>query len=226
MSRSDIWVDFGLSGLAKWLSSPAASGLEQREVVGEAVEWGEGAYASTLLSDAERLLASSLTTEAVNVLWSAAVRRAYAEGAPWLDGRAWLREIVGLVTERYDVAELSALRGDGGPDVGPALRAAVLAEIEAMAAPLAAATESDRAGAVRGVVPVLRRVVTEVDPDLGFRFFLRALKAYGVPITESRYLRYHELGERLGYHELVVDDGSLQVEGEGEGEASPASREA
>ncbi|MGW5778308.1 hypothetical protein [Streptomyces sp. NPDC003863] len=215
MSRADIWVDFGLSGLAKWLSSPAASGLEQREVVGEAVEWGEGAYAATLLSDAERLLASSLTTQDVNVLWSAAVRRAYSVEDPWLDGRAWLREIVESVTTRYDAGELSALRGDGVPDPAPELKADVLSEIEAIAAPLAAATEGDRYGAVRGVVPALRRVVADVDPDLGFRFFLRALKAYGVPITESRYIRYHELGEHLGYHELVVDDGSLQVEGEG-----------
>ncbi|MFF0476581.1 hypothetical protein [Streptomyces sp. NPDC004284] len=162
-----------------------------------------------------------MAIEVINILWSAAVRRPYLEETPGLDRRAWLREIVGVVTERYDVAELSALHGDGGPDAGPALRTDVLAEIEVMAAPLAAATESDRYGLVRGVVPALRRLVDEVDPDLGFRFFLRALKAYRVPITESRYLRYHELGERLGYHELVVDDGSLWVRDEGE--APPAS---
>ncbi|MFF7811587.1 hypothetical protein ACFZCF_06675 [Streptomyces sp. NPDC007945] len=220
MSRSDIWVDFGLTGLAKWLSVQSVGGLGPRDVVGEAIRWGEGAYAPTLLSDAELLLESSLATEVVNVLWSAAVRRAYVEEDPWLDGRAWLREIVRLVTERYGAGELSDLRG-GGPGAGLAMRDAVLAEIEVMAAPLAAATESDRYGAVRGVVPALRRVVTEVDPDLGFRLFLRALKAYGVPITESRYVRYHELGEHLGYHELVVDDGSLWVLGEGESPPPP-----
>ncbi|MFB7577704.1 hypothetical protein [Streptomyces hydrogenans] len=224
MSRSDIWVDFGLTGLAKWLSVQSTGGLEPGDVVGEAIAWGEGAYASTLLSDAERLLESSLATEVVNVLWSAAVRRAYVEDDPWLDGRVWLRDIVGLVMERYEAAELSDLRSIAGPGAGPAMRDAVLAEIEIMAAPLAAATESDRYGAVRGVVPALRRVVMEVDPDLGFRLFLRALKAYGVPITESRYIRYHEIGEHLGYHELVVDDGSLWVLGEGE--SPPSSHEA
>ncbi|MFH9737340.1 hypothetical protein ACH4MA_06565 [Streptomyces roseolus] len=217
-------MDFGLSGLAKWLSTPPASGLEPREVVAQAIGWGEGAYASTLFSDATRLLDSSLPTDVINVLWSAAVRRAYEEEAPWLDGRAWLREIVGLVVDRYERAELGEPHGGEGAKIDSGSRDAVLAEIEAMAAPLTAATENDRQGAVRGVVPALRRVVTEVDPDLGFRLFLRALKAYGVPITESRYVRYHELGERFGYHELVVDDGSLWVLGGGE--STPSSREA
>lgn len=60
------------------------------------------------------------------------------------------------------------------------------------------------------VVPALERVVTEVDPDLGFRLFLRVLKAYLVPISEPQHLRYRELGERFGYNESVVDDGTLQ----------------
>ncbi|MEU2655478.1 hypothetical protein ABZ615_09145 [Streptomyces sp. NPDC007325] len=220
MSRSDIWVDFGLSGLAKWLSTPPGSGLESSDVVGEAIAWGEGAYAATLLSDAERLLESPLPTEVVNVLWSSAVRREYTEEDPWLDGRAWLREIVSLVMERYEAAEVSDLRSRRGASAGPGMKGAVLTEIEVMAAPMEAATETDHYGGVRGVVPALRRVVTEVDPDLGFRFFLRVLKVYGIPITESRYLRYHELGEELGYHELVVDDGSLWVRGRGEPQVS------
>ncbi|MFK0230285.1 hypothetical protein ACIQUL_31445 [Streptomyces sp. NPDC090303] len=213
--RTHISVDFGVTGLAKWLSSPAASRVEQHELLRDIVEWEDGAYAATLLSDIERLLASSLTTEVVNVLWCAAVRRKYEEGEPSFDVRAWLRdEVMGLVEERYG-AELEALRREAGPEVGPELRAAVLAEIEIKAVPLTAATENDWPGGVPGVVPALRRVVDEVDPDLGFRLFLRAMKAYSIPLTEAEYVCYHELGERLGYHELVVDDGSLNVWEEG-----------
>lgn len=60
------------------------------------------------------------------------------------------------------------------------------------------------------VVAALQQLVVEVDPDLGFRFFLRVLNAHLVPVTESQYERYHQLGERFGHHELVVDDGTLQ----------------
>ncbi|WP_236653715.1 hypothetical protein [Streptacidiphilus melanogenes] len=56
------------------------------------------------------------------------------------------------------------------------------------------------------LVPVLRRVVTEVDHDLGFRFLLRVLKAYFMPISEARCERLLTIGEQFGYHELLVDE--------------------
>lgn len=55
----------------------------------------------------------------------------------------------------------------------------------------------------------LEQVVSEVDPDLGFRLFLPVLLALGMPLTEERYARYKALGERFGYGEFHVS----QVEG-------------
>ncbi|MFE7774576.1 hypothetical protein ACFU5O_11845 [Streptomyces sp. NPDC057445] len=37
-----------------------------------------------------------------------------------------------------------------------------------------------------------------------------AVGRYLVPISESQHRRYGELGERFGYNESVVDDGTLQ----------------
>lgn len=63
--------------------------------------------------------------------------------------------------------------------------------------------------AVPYVVPTLERVVTEVDPELGFRLFLRAMKAFFVPISDATYDRYVALGKLLGLDEAVVDDGDF-----------------
>ncbi|MDQ1022219.1 hypothetical protein [Streptomyces afghaniensis] len=56
-----------------------------------------------------------------------------------------------------------------------------------------------------GVVPALQRVV-DVDPDLGFRLLLRALKGYFVPISQARYERCLAFGDELGLGADVVDD--------------------
>ncbi|MCX4825395.1 hypothetical protein OG883_37200 [Streptomyces sp. NBC_01142] len=87
---------------------------------------------------------------------------------------------------------------------------AVLTEVRTLAPELERATAGHPYQRVPEVVPALERVVTEVDPGLGFRLFLRVLKAYLVYISESQHLRYLELGERFGYNESVVDDGTLQ----------------
>lgn len=49
------------------------------------------------------------------------------------------------------------------------------------------------------VAAALRRVVALVDPDLGFRLFLRALAAPAVPLTREQFAGYAALGERIRY---------------------------
>ncbi|MFG2919708.1 hypothetical protein ACGF0D_43430, partial [Kitasatospora sp. NPDC048298] len=61
------------------------------------------------------------------------------------------------------------------------------------------------------VLPALEAAVTELGPDLGFRLFLRAMKVYFIPIGPARLSRFEEIGRRLGYHEWVVEDGSLNI---------------
>ncbi|MFJ1602294.1 hypothetical protein ACIOHS_02790 [Streptomyces sp. NPDC088253] len=60
-----------------------------------------------------------------------------------------------------------------------------------------------------GLVPALERVVTEACADLGYRLFLRAVKAYFVPVPADgkTYGRFVALGERFGYPYWVVREG-------------------
>ncbi|ATW48374.1 hypothetical protein [Streptomyces peucetius] len=208
MDRKDIWIDFGFSGLTKWYGSTFE--FTPLEIVVAAADWGEGAYAPTLREDAVRLLGSPLPTRVIDILWCAAVRSKFVPDARWMDGRDWLRQIVDVCEERIrrDESRFDAL--PPGPVCDPELRDAVLAEVRTIATELEHTTADHPYYGVPEVVPSLERVVTEADPDLGFRLFLRVLKAYLVPISESQHLRYRELGERFGYNEFVVDDGTLQ----------------
>lgn len=61
-------------------------------------------------------------------------------------------------------------------------------------------------GSVPGLVSALERVTFEACADVGFRLFLRAMKAYFVPIDEDRCDAFTALGERFGYPEFLVDD--------------------
>ncbi|MEU0372367.1 hypothetical protein ABZ070_19275 [Streptomyces sp. NPDC006283] len=209
MDRKDIWIDFGLSGLTKWYGSIFE--FTPLEIAVDAADWGEGAYAPTLREDAVRLLESPLPTRVIDILWCAAVRSKFDPDERWMDGRDWLRQIVDVCEERIrrDEPRFDAL--PPAPVCDPELRDAVLAEVRTIASELERTTADDPYYAVPEVVPSLERVVIEVDPDLGFRLFLRVLKAYLVPISESQHLRYRVLGERFGYNEFVVDDGTLQV---------------
>ncbi|MGW1543784.1 hypothetical protein ACWCPM_26690 [Streptomyces sp. NPDC002309] len=204
--RREIWIDFGLSGLTKWFAAPWAGEVTPGELVTEAANWGDGVYAPTLLRDALRLLESPVPTPLIDRLWCAATGLPYAPDTVPVNGRAWLDEIVRVCAARVRLDEPAFTPAPPEPPADGPLREAVLREIRE-AAP--AVVDAVRGGGVE-VVGALEQVVVQVDPDLGFRLLLRVLKAHLVPITESRYLRYHELGELFGYHELVVDDGTLQ----------------
>jgi hypothetical protein len=52
----------------------------------------------------------------------------------------------------------------------------------------------------------LGQVVHQVDPDLGFRLFLRLLLVLSVPVTSGQYERYRSIGKRFGYGEYHVDE--------------------
>ncbi|MFJ3101758.1 hypothetical protein [Streptomyces sp. NPDC086835] len=209
MERKDIWIDFGFSGLTKWYGSTFE--FTPLEIVVDAADWGEGAYAPTLREDALRLLESPLPTRVIDILWCAAVRSKFVPDERWMDGRDWLRQIVDVCEERIRRDEPRSLAHPQAPAWDPELKDAVLAEVRALAPELDRATADHPYYEVPEVVPSLERVVTEVDPDLGFRLFLRVLKAYLIPISDSQHLRYRELGERFGYNEFVVDDGTLQL---------------
>lgn len=87
---------------------------------------------------------------------------------------------------------------------------AVRAEVRSVGPALEQATAHHSYNPLAGVVPALEQAV-DIDPDLAFRLFLRAVKAYSVPISEARYERYLALGDQLDLGEDVVDDGDFNV---------------
>ncbi|MFE4825731.1 hypothetical protein [Streptomyces sp. NPDC056672] len=209
LQRHEIWVDFGLSGLTRWFHRLGSTGTAMEIVVG-AADWGEGSFAPALLEDALRLLESPLSTRTLDILWCAATEREYTPDR-WIDGRQWLRQIAEACVERIRKDDPSFVPEPLGPAPYEGRKDTVLAEIRAVGPALDQATAEHPYQSVPDVVAALEQAVTQADPDLGFRLFLRAMKAYRVPISESRYDLYHAIGESFGYSEFVVDDGDLVV---------------
>ncbi|MFB7666711.1 hypothetical protein ACFC1R_22635 [Kitasatospora sp. NPDC056138] len=203
--------DFGLSGLTKYFRHPVArntaAGLD---LAGTLTERYGPVYVQDILTDIQRL--APLPDEVLNTLWLAATEAYVDPVSEGYDIRTWLGRIADICVTRIRQNDPSLISAAPAPEPDPDLREAVLAEIRETAPALTEkAVTSIYAAPLPDVTPALERAVTEVDPDLGFRLYLRALKAYFVPISEARYDRFISLGERFGYHELVVDDGNLNI---------------
>ncbi|MEW2161818.1 hypothetical protein AB0912_02295 [Streptomyces sp. NPDC007084] len=135
--------------------------------------------------------------------------------------RAGLDDSAPLARRGLDDSAALARRGLGG-STDPARQAldesgssapvdlvdAVLRELREVAPVLTSGTVNSRCPVPETegteVMDALEHVVTHVDPDLGFRLFLRVLAALSVPLTRERYERYQAIGERLGYGEYHV----------------------
>lgn len=191
--------DFGLSGLAGTLCSRAALRLDEPVVLALADAAAEDD--DQLGEDVGLLLASPLPAAMIHAVWLAAVRRLFDPVEEGTDLRAWLRRVSDVCPPR--TRELDPVQVKVLDEVRPVvteeeLRGIVLAEIDQAAAGL------ERAVAVPAIVPALRQVVNQVDADLGFRMFLRAAKAYSVPIGKDQYDRLLTMGERLAYPAAAV----------------------
>ncbi|MDH6129245.1 hypothetical protein [Kitasatospora sp. GP82] len=211
-----FYEDFGLSGFTKYVHSPFVAQDEAAclDLADRLTERYGKVYAQDVLADLQRLQAAPLPDEVLSTLWLAATRAHFDPVGAGLGIRTWLSRIADVCVSRIrqdDPSFLPAAPTLGtGTDAG--LQGSVLAEIRGVAPALTeAATTSIYTAPLPDVVLALERAVTEVDADLGFRLFLRAMKAYFVPISEARYQRFLDLGERFGYHELVVDDPNLNI---------------
>ncbi|WP_406082198.1 hypothetical protein OG468_32780 [Streptomyces zaomyceticus] len=199
----DYAADFGLSGLAGTLCARATLRLDEPVVLCIAESEAEDDD-YRLGADVRLLLDSALPEEALHTVWLAAVRRCFDPAEEGTDTRAWLDRIAELCPPRAperDPYEEKSLEASRPVVPEEELRTAVAAEIEAASAGL------ELRVAVPGAVPALHRVVREVDADLGFRLFLRALKAYSVPVEADTFDRLLAIGDLLAYPWAAVQEG-------------------
>ncbi|WP_327179531.1 hypothetical protein OG599_32445 [Streptomyces sp. NBC_01335] len=179
-------------------------------VAGRSVTELRGASSLQLGRDVRRLRESDIPEEAIRTAWIASTDHAFDPFKEGVGVRTWLD----MVEAAWLAEERRNSPGFVGPSADPvtddASRAAVLHAVGTVGVDLALA---DMAGRmydvlpVGDVVPALERVVTEVCADLGYRLFLRALKAYAVPVAPGARPALVALGERFGYPQgLVVQD--------------------
>ncbi|MFE9574493.1 hypothetical protein ACFYMW_39285 [Streptomyces sp. NPDC006692] len=136
-------------------------------------------------------------------LWLAAAGLNYNINRLRIDARDWLRQIVNVCCVRERPA----------PTLEPAarweLRDVVLAEIGQAGPALIAADQVNPWGPVPGIVDALERLESDIDPDLGFRLLLRAMKALWILVDQAQLARYEAIGERFSFNEAVVYDGEF-----------------
>ncbi|WP_229864660.1 hypothetical protein [Streptomyces djakartensis] len=134
-------------------------------------------------------------------MWLAAVGRIFDPADHGMDTRTWLRKLSDMATDRLRQNKRSYVPPPVKPVQNADLCGEVVAEIRQQSAELTAACE------LPDLVPALEQVVTLADADVGFRLYLRALKACSVRVPKEAYDRFLGLGERLGYPVAVVRDG-------------------
>ncbi|MFI2505336.1 hypothetical protein [Streptomyces sp. NPDC018972] len=196
--------DFGLTALAEHLCSPDRPTVDlptALAVAAGSADGSDGEEAVELGEDARRLLDGPLPDEVLHTVWLTAVGRVFDPADHGLDIRAWLRSLSDLSVNRLRQNRRSYVPPPVRPVRDADLCREVVAEIRGMAADLAGACASP------DLVSGLEQVVALADADVGFRLFLRALKACSVRVPKERYDRFLGLGERLGYPVAVVRDG-------------------
>ncbi|MEU6093246.1 hypothetical protein [Streptomyces sp. NPDC047079] len=153
--------------------------------------------------DARRLLASSLSHEVIRTVWLGASKAYFDPAEHGMTGRDWMRRIEETWLKSVRRADPEFVPSPPRPVTDAALRRGVLEQISSVADAL---NQAALEGSVPGVVPALEQVVGKACADLGYRLFLRTVKAYSVEISEERCEAFNALGERFGYPEFLVDD--------------------
>ncbi|MFF2727049.1 hypothetical protein ACFVS9_03980 [Streptomyces sp. NPDC058008] len=170
----------------------------------------DGSAALQLGRDVRRLLDSALPEGTVRTAWVGSTDHVFDPCKEDVAPRAWLERI----GSAWLSAEVRRAPGFVPPAADPvtddALRDAVLRVMGRAAHDLTLADEvGQRFNSLprTGLVPALEQVVVQVCADLGFRLFLRAMKAYSVPVDTSTLEAFVALGRRLGYPDLLVEEG-------------------
>ncbi|MFD8733686.1 hypothetical protein ACFV06_02085 [Streptomyces sp. NPDC059618] len=185
--------------LAEWLDFAAL-----------AVDEFDRSKAVQLGQDVQRLLRSPLPDETIHTVWLAATHGILDPAEHGMTARTWLRRIEEAWLARVRQDDPAFVPLPPRPVVDEELRQAVLQVIRRVAEPLRLASEQPPYGVpATGLVPALERVVTEACADLGYRLFLRAVKAYFVPVPAdgATHEGFVALGERFGYPYWLVREG-------------------
>ncbi|MHC5906904.1 hypothetical protein ACVNF4_23810 [Streptomyces sp. S6] len=202
--RGTAW-DFGLSGLAgnahhDW--SPDGARKEVHRVAdGDEPGQAPGTAAALLLEDTLRLLRSPLSDDTLTTLWVAV-----SDASLRVDGRAWLRLVAEVCKERLRrvapayVPMVPVARTECTDRVVREIRETALGVGDKAVSP-----HWQPLPAVK-VMAALEQVTVQVDPDLGFRLFLRVLRPVSARVTAEQYERYQAIGEQFGYGNYHVDE--------------------
>lgn len=200
--------EFGRALLAANAHQDQRPDTVRREIrrVAEADEpWqSPGTAAALLLEDTLRLLRSPLSDDTITTLWAAV-----SDAAPRIDGREWLRTVAGVCEERLGTVAPTYTPVIPPARTGPAdteLTDTVLAEVREALLSTGDKAISPHWQPIPAVdaMAALEQVVGRVDPDLGFRLFLRVLWVLSARVTQEQYERYEAIGERFGYGEYHV----------------------
>jgi hypothetical protein len=209
-TRRDATGDFGFSELTSRFAQPWQDATARDRVrtaaAGDDSAQTPGSAAALLLEDTLRLLDSPLPTDTITTLWLAASDRGFNIDQLGIDAREWLELIAEVCRER--LREVAPAYTPLVPPVQADFTDEALRELREAAPLLADRTVSAHWLAIPGptALSVVEEVVTQVDPDLGYRLFLRLLHVVSPPLTEESYTRYQALGARFGYGESHVSD--------------------
>ncbi|MDH2391789.1 hypothetical protein QCN29_24030 [Streptomyces sp. HNM0663] len=182
---------------AWWLTLPAS-----------AVEEFDRSKARQFGQDVRRLVESSLPDETIRTAWLGATHGCFDPAEYGFDARTWLRKLEEAWLARVRQDEPAFAPPSPQPVADEDLRHAVLQAIRPVADDLSRTVTAASYGTpAAGLVPALEQVVTQVCADLGYRLFLRAMKAYFVEIDKKSHDAFIALGERFGYPKYLVGDG-------------------
>jgi hypothetical protein len=170
-----------------------------------AVEEFDRSKAAQLGQDVQRLLRSPLPDETIRTMWLAATHGTFDPAEHGMSARDWLERLQQAWLARVHRDDPAFAPPPPRPVTDEELRRAVVRMIRAAGERLTEAVEQPSYGTpATGLVPALERVVTEACADLGYRLFLRAMKAYQVPADRPGLVA---LGERFGYPRWLVPEG-------------------
>ncbi|MFI0808067.1 hypothetical protein [Streptomyces echinatus] len=170
-----------------------------------AVDEFDRSRAVQLDQDVQRLLRSPLTEDTILTVWLGATHGLFDPVEYGVSARTWLERVEETWLTRVRQDDPAFVPPSPQPVVDEGLVQAVLQMIRPVAEQLTHAAENPPYGtSVTCLAPALERVVTEACADLGYRLFLRAMKAYLVPADGPALIA---LGERFGYPHGIVREG-------------------